>query len=75
MDRLVALLGKRNIATLGAGKGRVIDALLRCRDSGWVSFADALIQVEAESHGLTGMYTCDQRFPTNGVPVQFLSSD
>lgn len=46
------------------------DALPGCRNSGRISFADAMIQVDAVSHGLTGIYTFDRRFPREGVPVR-----
>lgn len=29
-----------------------------------------MIQVDAVSHGLTGIYTFDRRFPREGVPVR-----
>lgn len=75
VDALVAFVRKRNIHVLGADKALVVSALLGCRDSGRVSYADALIQVEAASHGLVGLYTFDRRFPRDGVPVRVLRPD
>ncbi len=75
VDALVAFVMKRNVRVLGTDKALVASALLGCRNSGRVSFADALIQVEAQSHSLTGMYTFDRRFPREGVPVLILRPD
>jgi predicted nucleic-acid-binding protein len=75
VDQLVRLVHKSNVTIPATEKDLVVTALLGCRDSGRVSFADALIQVEAQRHGLTGVYTFDRRFPTVGVPVQVLRPD
>jgi predicted nucleic-acid-binding protein len=75
VDRLVQLVNKRTLRIVGADKALVVNALLGCRDSGRVSFADSLIQVEAQSHSLDAIVTFDQRFPRQGVPVRLLSGD
>lgn len=75
VDALVGFVRKRNIRVLGADKPLVVSALLSCRDSGRVSYADALIQAEAAIHDLAGIYTFDRRFPRDGVPVRVLRPD
>jgi predicted nucleic-acid-binding protein len=47
--RLVELLRKRNIDPLGVDKNLVASALLLCRPSGRVDYADALINAD-EGH-------------------------
>jgi predicted nucleic acid-binding protein len=75
VDTLVDLLHKANIAVFGLDKGVVIQALLLCRPSARVSFADAMLWAAARS--VMGMgketvtiYSFDQRFPTVGVKVR-----
>ena len=67
---LVGLLRKRNIEVLGADKDLVASALLLCRPSGRVNYADALINADARTHGVDGLYTFDQRFPSEGLALQ-----
>lgn len=68
VDQLIAFLQKENITCLRLDKGVVIEALLLCRPSGRVSFADALIWAEARL-GPRAVYTFDERFPALGVEV------
>lgn len=70
VDALVALVQKRNIATLSLDKGTVIQALLMCRPSNRVSFADAMIWASARSAGAEAVYSFDERFPERGVEVR-----
>ena len=70
VDQLIAFLQKENIVCLHLDKGSVIEALLLCRPSGRVSFADALIWAEARSGGPPAVYTLDERFPALGVEVR-----
>jgi predicted nucleic-acid-binding protein len=70
VDTLVGLLRRRNVQVIGVDKTLAAAALLICRPSGRVSFADALINVDARHHGVTTMYTFDERFPMEGLTVQ-----
>ncbi|MBI3971054.1 MAG: hypothetical protein HY332_07165 [Chloroflexi bacterium] len=54
----------------GIDKAIAISALLLCRPSGRVSFADALINADARSHGLTTLYTFDQQFLADGLDIR-----
>lgn len=75
VDGLIDLLRKQNIAVHGMDKDVVVRALLFCRGSGRVSFADAIVWAAARS--ATGVmkspitvYTFDQRFPSEGLDVR-----
>ncbi len=52
VDHLVGFLRKHNVRVLGTDKNLVASALLLCRPSGRISFADALINAEARSGNL-----------------------
>lgn len=69
VDGLVSFLQKRNIATLRLDKGTVIQALLLCRPSKRVSFADAMAWAAARSTRAEAVYSFDERFPGQGVEV------
>jgi len=69
VDNLVKLLRKRNIRLLGVDKTLAAAALLLCRPSGRVSFADALINADARSHGVGTLYSFDRQFPAEGLAV------
>lgn len=70
VDQLIALLRKRNVAPLGLDKDLVIQALVLCRPSGRVAFADALVWAAAHSAGIATVYSFDIRFPSVGIHVQ-----
>ncbi len=70
VDHLVAFVQKRNIRALGLEKDVVLLALLLCRPSGRVSFADAMVWAAAHSSGLRVVYSLDARFPADGVEVR-----
>lgn len=70
VDGLVALLRKRNIAVLGMDKALAANALLLCRPSGRVSYADALINADARAHGVGTLFTFDERFPSEGLALE-----
>lgn len=70
VDELVALLRRRDIVVLGVDKALVASALLLCRPSGRVSYADALISADARAHGVETLYTFDERFPSEGLVVE-----
>lgn len=70
VDQLVGLLRKRNIRVLGVDRNLVASALLLCRPSGRVSFADALINADARASGIETLYTFDERFPADGLDLR-----
>jgi predicted nucleic acid-binding protein len=68
VDALMELVQKRNIRIFGFDKGTMLAALLLCRPSGRVSFADAMIWAAASTVP-SGVYTFDSRFPSAGIQV------
>ena len=70
IDHLVALLQKENISSYALDKGLALQALLLCRPSGRVSFADAMVWAAARSAGSRVVYSLDKRFPSNGLEVR-----
>lgn len=70
VDSLMGILGKANVSTFGLDKDIALQALLMCRRSGRVSFADALIWAEARSAGSEIVYSFDERFPSDGLDVR-----
>lgn len=73
VDSLVDLISKENIVLHGLGKEVTIQALLLCRPSKRVSFADALLWAVAMSGGKgTCIYTFDKRFPGDGPQLREL---
>ena len=69
VDSLIALLRKANLDTFRLDKDLVLRALLLCRPSGRVSFADALVWAAARSQAAAAVYSLDQRFPNEGITV------
>lgn len=67
VDSLVGLLRKRNVQVLGIDKAVAAAALLMCRPSGRVSYADALINADARANGVWTLYTFDEQFPEEGL--------
>lgn len=70
VDHLVAFVQKKNIATVGLDKAAVLQALLLCRPSGRLSFADAMVWAAARSSGVGVVYSVDERFPADGLDVR-----
>jgi predicted nucleic-acid-binding protein len=70
VDSLVELLRKRNIEVIGADKALVASALMLCRPSGRVNYADALINADARAHEASKLYTFDERFPPEGLALE-----
>jgi predicted nucleic-acid-binding protein len=70
VDSLVGLLLKRNIEVIGAEKALVASALMLCRPSGRVNYADALINADARAHAAERLYTFDERFPSEGLMIE-----
>ena len=69
-DHLVAFVQKKNISPFGLDKGIVLKALLLCRPSARVSFADAMVWAAARSAGSKVVYSFDERFPIDGLEVR-----
>ena len=69
VDHLIAFVRKENISIFGLDSGLVLQALLMCRPSGRVSFADAMVWAAARSAGSKIVYSLDQRFPGDGLEV------
>ena len=70
VDHLLAFMQKYNISLFGLEKDIVLQALLFCRASARVSFADSLIWAAACSSRNTVVYSFDTRFPEDGVEVR-----
>ena len=70
VDSLLALIQKRNITLFALEKQLAMEALLLCRPSGRISFADAFIRAAARSAGAEVIYSLDERFPEEGIEVR-----
>jgi predicted nucleic acid-binding protein len=70
VDQLVDLLQRENIDCHRTDKRTIILALLRCRLSGRVWFADALLWAAAHSDRPSLVYTFDRHFPSEGIEVR-----
>ena len=70
VDHLILLIQKENIHPFALEKDVLLQALLLCRPSGRVSFADALIWAAARSTEAKTVYSLDRRFPKEGVEVK-----
>jgi predicted nucleic acid-binding protein len=70
VDHLIAFLQKENISPFALEKGVVLQALLLCKPSGRVSFADAMVWAAARSSESKVVYSLDERFPEDGLEVR-----
>jgi predicted nucleic acid-binding protein len=70
VDYLILFLQKSNIHPFALDKDLLFQALLLCRPSGRVSFADALVWAAARSTEAKLVYSMDERFPREGVEVR-----
>lgn len=70
VDALIAFVQKQNIRPWEFDKAVVLRALLLCRPSNRVSFADAMVWAAASSTGSGGVYSLDARFPDEGLSVR-----
>jgi predicted nucleic acid-binding protein len=74
VDTLAELLQKENLVVHSLEKELTLRALLLCRDSARVSFADAMVWAAARSMSPPGapatVYTFDRRFPAEGVELR-----
>lgn len=69
VDALRDLVQRVNVEVLGLPTALVVEALGLCRDSGGVSFADALLWAQARVLG-EPVWTFDGDFPQEGVQVR-----
>lgn len=70
VDVLIAFISRRNILLHDLDKAFAIQGLLRCRPSGRVSFADALLWAAARTAGASVVYTFDERFPADDLTLR-----
>ena len=70
IDHLIAFLQKENISPFALDKGVALQALLLCRPSGRVSFANAMVWAAARSSENRVVYTLDERFPEDGLDIR-----
>jgi predicted nucleic acid-binding protein len=70
VDHLILFLQKKNIHPFALEKDVLLQALLMCRPSRRVSFADALVWAVARSTESKVIFTLDERFPNDGVEVR-----
>jgi predicted nucleic-acid-binding protein len=70
VDHLILFLQKENIRPFALEKDILLQALLLCRPSGRVSFADALVWAAARSTVAKVVYSLDEKFPKDGIEVR-----
>lgn len=73
VDVLVELLERPNLSVHELPTAAAIEALLLCRSSGRVSFADALIWATARTTPERRVITFDQRFPDVDIERELLA--
>jgi predicted nucleic acid-binding protein len=70
VDTLVRFFQKENIRPFALEKDMLLHALLICRSSGRVSFADALVCATAQSTEEKVVYSLDECFSQESVEVR-----
>jgi len=70
VDTLIELVRKENLAVWNLDKAVVVEALLLCRTSNRVSYADAMLWAVARVGGQPVVYSFDERFPAAGVSLR-----
>ena len=70
VDHLILFVQKQNIRPFALDKDDLLQALLLCRPSGRVSFADALAWAAARTTDEKVIYSLDERFPQDGVDLR-----
>lgn len=70
VDALISLVQKENIRPWEFDKAGMMRALLLCRPSNRVSFADAMVWAAASTTHSRAVYTFDARFPSDGIVVR-----
>ena len=68
VDSLIDMLRLENVQAASVDTDIACEALLLCRDSRRISFADALLWAEARTERLP-VHTMDRRFPDDGITV------
>ena len=61
---------KENISPFALDKGVVLQALLLCKPSARVSFADAMVWAAARDSESRVVYSLDERFPEDGLEIR-----
>jgi predicted nucleic acid-binding protein len=76
VDALIALIQRHNVSVDQLDTDIVIQALMLCRPSVRVSFADAMLWASARQSG-TGsvVYSFDRRFPSMGITLRSEAPD
>jgi predicted nucleic-acid-binding protein len=69
VDHLILFLQKKNIHAYAIRKDFMLQALILCRPSGRVSFADAMVWAAAQASDVKTVYSFDERFPGEGIKV------
>lgn len=71
VDALIELIDRDNVRLHDLDEELAVEALLLCRPSGRVSFADAMRWAIARAAGSRSrIYTLDNRFPSLGVEIR-----
>ena len=70
VDALISLIRKENVSVFGLDESAVLEALILCRPSNRVSFADAMTWATARSSESPVVYSFDRRFPGIGIEVR-----
>lgn len=70
VDTLIALIQRENIIVDGMDKSLAFEALLLCRPSNRISFADAFIWAAAKRRKEASIYAFDKRFPKEGIGIR-----
>lgn len=70
VDHMMTLIAKENINTPAHGRATLLTALLLCKGSRRVSFADSLVWATARESAGSTVYTFDERFPRSGIEVR-----
>jgi predicted nucleic acid-binding protein len=70
VDHLMALLQKENTSPFALDKGVILQALLLCKPSARVSFADAMVWAAARASESRVVYSLNERFPEDGLEIR-----
>ena len=70
IDQLMAFVQKKNVSPFAVDKALVLEALLVCKSSERVSFADAMVWAAARSSQNRVIYSLSEQFPEEGVEVR-----
>ena len=72
VDALLALVQRANLVPHGLSRSTLVEALLLCRPSRRVSYADALLWAEARESTPPVVYSFDLDFPETGIELRDL---